>query len=429
MTSGSSNQRKTYVLDTSVLLADPKAYTKFAEHDVVIPLTVITELEKKRHDIDLGYFARTALRSLEELRNEFGTLTEEIPLAHGGTVRVEVESIVDMLPDVVDKRTNDAKIIATAMGLAGKVVVVSKDLPMRLISSSIGMASESYRAEIKSTEEWSGMAVKHVGYPYIEKLYANGDVVISDEGEELPVNTGVILKSGTSSALTIYTGNGNYVNVSDVEEVFEVKARSAEQKIALAHLLRDDVGIVSIGGNAGTGKSAMALLAGLQAVLEDKRHKKIIIFRPLYSVGGQDLGFLPGDRDEKMNPWAQAVFDTLEPLVSKEVLDEVISRDMIEILPLTHIRGRSLHDAFVIVDEAQSLERNVLLTVLSRIGRNSKVVLTHDVAQRDNLMVGRYDGVVSVVEALKGNSMFAHVTLRKSERSAIAELVTSLLDF
>ncbi|MCL1900143.1 MAG: PhoH family protein, partial [Promicromonosporaceae bacterium] len=139
-------------------------------------------------------------------------------------------------------------------------------------------------------------------------------------------------------------------------------------------------------------------------------------------------GFLPGTEGEKMNPWAQAVFDTLGALVSKDVLDEVIARDMLEVLPLTHIRGRSLHDAYVIVDEAQSLERNVLLTVLSRIGQNSRVVLTHDVAQRDNLRVGRYDGVVAVIEKLKGNPMFAHVTLVRSERSAIAALVSEMLD-
>jgi PhoH-like ATPase len=153
-----------------------------------------------------------------------------------------------------------------------------------------------------------------------------------------------------------------------------------------------------------------------------------MVFRPLYAVGGQELGFLPGSEAEKMNPWAQAVFDTLGPLVSKEVLDHVMDRGLVEVLPLTHIRGRSLHDTFVIVDEAQSLERNVLLTVLSRIGQNSRVVLTHDVAQRDNLRVGRHDGVASVIEALKGQSLFAHLTLTRSERSPIADMVTSLLD-
>ena len=193
-------------------------------------------------------------------------------------------------------------------------------------------------------------------------------------------------------------------------------------------LLDDEVGIVSLGGRAGTGKSALALCAGLEAVMERQRHKKVLVFRPLYAVGGQDLGFLPGSEAEKMNPWAQAVFDTLGAVVSDAVIEEILDRKMLEVLPLTHIRGRSLHDAFVIVDEAQSLERNVLLTVLSRMGANSKVVLTHDVAQRDNLRVGRHDGVVAVVDRLKGHPLFAHVTLTRSERSPIAALVTEMLE-
>ena len=163
-------------------------------------------------------------------------------------------------------------------------------------------------------------------------------------------------------------------------------------------------------------------------MLEKQQHRKIMVFRPLYAVGGQELGYLPGDAAEKMNPWAQAVFDTLGSVVSQNVLDEVIERGLLEVLPLTHIRGRSLHDAFVIVDEAQSLERNVLLTVLSRIGQNSRVVLTHDVAQRDNLRVGRHDGVAAVIERLKGHDLFGHITLMRSERSAIAALVTEMLE-
>ena len=190
----------------------------------------------------------------------------------------------------------------------------------------------------------------------------------------------------------------------------------------------NEVGIVSLGGRAGTGKSALALSAGLEAVLEKRHHKKVVIFRPLYAVGGQELGYLPGSENEKMSPWAQAVFDTLGALVSQQVIDEIIDRGLIEVLPLTHIRGRSLHDSYVIVDEAQSLERGVLLTVLSRIGQNSRVILTHDVAQRDNLRVGRHDGVVAVVESLKGHPLFAHITLTRSERSPIAALVTEMLE-
>ena len=198
--------------------------------------------------------------------------------------------------------------------------------------------------------------------------------------------------------------------------------------MALDLLLDNEVGIVSLGGSAGTGKSALALCAGLEAVLERGEHKRIVVFRPLYAVGGQDLGYLPGSETDKMNPWAQAVYDTLEGVVSDNVLEEIDARGLLEVLPLTHIRGRSLNDSFVIVDEAQSLERNVLLTVLSRLGRNSRVVLTHDVAQRDNLRVGRHDGIQAVIEKLKNNPLFAHVTLTRSERSAIAELVTNLLE-
>jgi PhoH-like ATPase len=210
--------------------------------------------------------------------------------------------------------------------------------------------------------------------------------------------------------------------------VFGVRGRSAEQRIAIDLLLDPQIGIVSMGGRAGTGKSALALCAGLEAVMERRQHRKVMVFRPVYAVGGQDLGHLPGSEAEKMNPWAQAVFDTLEALVSQQVIEEVLDRGLLEVLPLTHIRGRSLHDAFVVVDEAQSLERNVLLTVLSRIGQGSRVVLTHDIAQRDNLRVGRHDGVAAVIEALKGHPLFAHITLTRSERSPVAALVTELLE-
>jgi PhoH-like ATPase len=248
------------------------------------------------------------------------------------------------------------------------------------------------------------------------------------EVAELPVNTGVVITSERGSALGRVVRKGEVRLVRGDRDVFGLHGRSAEQRLAIDLLLDHEVGIVSLGGRAGTGKSALALCAGLEAVLERQQHRKIMVFRPLYAVGGQDLGYLPGDAAEKMNPWGQAVFDTLGAVVSQNVVDEVVERGVLEVLPLTHIRGRSLHDAFVIVDEAQSLERNVLLTVLSRIGAGSKVVLTHDVAQRDNLRVGRHDGVVAVVEKLKGHPLFAHVTLTRSERSPIAALVTEMLE-
>ena len=231
--------------------------------------------------------------------------------------------------------------------------------------------------------------------------------------QDLPINTSLVIHSDRGSALGRVSARGELKLVRGDRDVFGLHGRSAEQRLAIDLLLDPEVGIVSLGGRAGTGKSALALCAGLEAVLEKQQHRKIMVFRPLYAVGGQELGYLPGDKDEKMNPWGQAVFDTLGALVSENVLEEIVERGILEVLPLTHIRGRSLHDAFVIVDEAQSLERNVLLTVLSRIGQNSRVVLTHDVAQRDNLRVGRHDGVASVIETLKGHPLFAHITLTR----------------
>ncbi|PRX65439.1 PhoH-like ATPase [Nonomuraea fuscirosea] len=422
--------KRTYVLDTSVLLADPAAMTRFAEHDVVLPIVVITELEGKRHHPELGYFARKALRYLDELRVQYGRLDEAMPTGDG-TIRVELNhSDPSILPAGFRLGDNDTRILTVARSLASEgcdVVLVSKDLPMRVKAASIGLSAEEYRAELVSESGWTGMAEVQVTTDDVETLFDQGTADL-EEARELPTHTGLRLLSAKGSALGRVQPDKSVRLVRGDREVFGLHGRSAEQRIALDLLMDPEIGIVSLGGRAGTGKSALALCAGLEAVLERRQHRKVIVFRPLYAVGGQELGYLPGTEGEKMGPWAQAVYDTLGAITSPEVIEEVLDRGMLEVLPLTHIRGRSLHDAFVIVDEAQSLERGVLLTVLSRIGANSRVVLTHDVAQRDNLRVGRHDGVVAVVEKLKGHPLFAHVTLTRSERSPIAALVTEMLE-
>ncbi|MDP0400418.1 MULTISPECIES: PhoH family protein [Tsukamurella] len=422
---------RTYVLDTSVLLSDPWAITRFAEHDVVLPLVVISELEGKRHHAELGWFARESLRMLDDMRLEHGRLDQPIPTPGGGTVQVELNHIdPSVLPVGFRTGTNDARILACALNLRAEgknVTLVSKDIPLRVKAGAVGLTADEYRAQDVVTSGWTGMEELEVASQDIDALFANG-VIDHDAARELPCNTGVRLLGGTSSALGRVTADKQLQLVRGDREAFGLHGRSAEQRVALDLLLDESVGIVSLGGKAGTGKSALALCAGLEAVLEKRTQRKVVVFRPLYAVGGQDLGYLPGTENEKMGPWAQAVFDTLDGLASPEVMDEVMSRGMLEVLPLTHIRGRSLHDSFVIVDEAQSLERNVLLTVLSRLGAGSRVVLTHDVAQRDNLRVGRHDGVAAVIEKLKGHPLFAHVTLTRSERSPIAALVTEMLE-
>ena len=423
---------KTYVLDTSVLLSDPRAMLRFSEHEVVLPVVVVTELEAKRHHPELGFFARQALQLLDEMRIQQGRLDAPIPVGKdGGTLRVELNHTdPESLPAGFRLGDNDTRILAVAknLSLAGRqVTVVSKDLPMRVKASACGLDAEEYRAEFAVDSGWTGMAELNVTVEEMDELYDSGHLD-SDQVLELPCHTGLILMSPRGGGLGRVGPDKSVRLVRGDRDAFGLHGRSAEQRIALDLLMDPDVGIVSLGGRAGTGKSALALCAGLEAVMERRQHRKVVVFRPLFAVGGQELGYLPGTETEKMGPWGQAVFDTLGALVSTEVVEEIMDRGMLEVMPLTHIRGRSLHDAFVIVDEAQSLERNVLLTVLSRIGQNSKVVLTHDVAQRDNLRVGRHDGVAAVIEALKGHPLFAHITLTRSERSPIAALVTDLLE-
>ncbi|RKT70714.1 PhoH-like ATPase [Saccharothrix variisporea] len=427
----------TYVVDTSVLLSDPLSMTRFAEHQVVLPLVVISELEGKRHHPELGWFAREALRLLDDLRLQHGRLDRPVPIGDvGGTVRVELNhSDPEVLPAGFRTDSNDARILACALNLAAEgehVILVTKDMPLRVKAGAVGLAAEEYRAHDVTLSGYTGMSDVDVDQSVVDALYRDGTIDPAEHDlahvAELPCHSGLRMLAGTSSALGRVTPDKRIRLVRGDREAFGLHGRSAEQRVALDLLLDTEVGIVSLGGRAGTGKSALALCAGLEAVMERRQHRKVVVFRPLYAVGGQELGYLPGSESEKMQPWAQAVFDTLGALVSQDVVEEVMDRGMLEVLPLTHIRGRSLHDSFVIVDEAQSLERNVLLTVLSRLGANSRVVLTHDVAQRDNLRVGRHDGVAAVIEKLKGHPLFAHVTLTRSERSPIAALVTEMLE-
>ena len=421
---------RSYVIDTSVLLSDPNALLHFAEHQVIVPLVVVTELEAKRHHPELGFFARKALRFLDDVRASYGRLDQPVAINDaGGRLHVELNHTdPGVLPVGFRLGDNDSRILAVAANFAHEgrdVVLVSKDLPLRIKAAAVGLRAEEYRHEQPADTGWTGLVEAEVSGPELDELYDLGSIWADVDA---PVHAGVVVRAGASSALARRHADGRLHLIHTERDVFGLRGRSAEQRVGLDLLTDASVGIVSLGGKAGTGKSALALAAGLEAVMERRQHDKVIVFRPLYAVGGQELGFLPGTEHEKMAPWGQAVHDTLGSIVHKTVLDEVVARGLLEVLPLTHIRGRSLHRAYVIVDEAQSLERNVLLTVLSRMGQASKVVLTHDVAQRDNLRVGRHDGVAAVVEKLKGNPLFGHVTLTRSERSPIAALVTDMLE-
>jgi PhoH-like ATPase len=423
---------RVYVLDTSVLLSDPWSLQHFAEHEVVIPLVVLTELEGKRHHPELGWAARETLRMLEDLRLAHGSLLRPMPAnEQGGTLRVEVNHADTAgFPAALSAETNDHRILAVGRSLANEgrdVVVVTKDLPLRLKASIVGLEADEYRNELASDANWAGMAELDVGGAAIDALF-DDHVVDLPAARDLPCNTGVVLHAGSQSGLGRVRDDKRVHLARSDRSLFDVRGRSAEQRIAIDLLADPEVGIVSLGGPAGTGKSVLALAAGLDAVLEQRTHNRVIVFRPIFPVGGQDLGYLPGSEAEKMLPWGAAVTDALEAIAGQEVIDEVFGRGLLEVLPLTHIRGRSLTDSFVVIDEAQNLERTVLLTALSRLGQGSRVVLTHDIAQRDNLRVGRHDGIASVIDTLKGHPLFGHVSLTRAERSPVAALVTQVLD-
>ena len=426
--------RRTFVLDTSVLLSDPGALAAFEEHDVIVPLVVLTELEAKRHDPALGHNARTALRSLEALRSQPGADLRVGVVANpwGGTVRIEINHVdASRLPETIRaSRSNDARILSVAAGLRDEghdVVVVSKDLPMRLLAhGALGICAEEYRREQVAASGYTGLMEVEVTRSQVDEIFETGLLDLPLTG--VPVNTGVVLLSESSSALGRVTIDKQVRLLRGDLEAFGVHGRSAEQRVALAHLLNPDIGIVSLGGPAGTGKSVLALAAALELALERRAHRRVIVFRPIMAVGGQDLGFLPGSEEEKMGPWAAAVYDALRAITTDEVIDEIRDRGLLEILPLTHIRGRSFSDSIVVLDECQNLEVGSILTAITRLGQNSRIFLLHDVAQRDNLRVGRHDGIAAVVERLKGEALFSHTQLTRSERSPIAALAARLLD-
>ncbi|HYF73579.1 MAG TPA: PIN domain-containing protein, partial [Nocardioides sp.] len=299
---------------------------RFAEHEVVLPVVVITELEGKRHHPELGYFARSALRMLDDLRVTHGRLDEPVPVGEeGGTIRVELNHTdPDSLPSGFRLGDNDTRILAVARNLANEgydVTLVSKDLPLRIKASAVGLDAEEYRAEAISDSDtgYSGMAEVEVAAADLDELYDDG-VLDLEEARSLPCHQGLVLLSDRGTALGRVGPDKRVHLVRGDREAFGIHGRSAEQRIALEMLLDPEVGIVSLGGRAGTGKSAMALCAGLEAVLERRQHQKVVVFRPLFAVGGQELGYLPGSETEKMSPWAQAVFDTLGAITSREVI-------------------------------------------------------------------------------------------------------------
>jgi PhoH-like ATPase len=425
-----------------VLIADPQALLRFDEHDVVLPLVVIEELDRQKSRMDeVGANARSAIRLLEEMgasRNGGLAIAHELP--GGGTIRIELNGIQsDRLPIVLDPTTPDHRILATCLNLhdsGSDTVLVTKDAALRIKGAQLGIDVEDYRGDIVQVDEsYSGVAEVEVDADVIDEIYDSGKA-------EIPLLNGVvnqylILKGpGSASALARVAEDGLdpvAVRVPGSRHMFGIETKNVRQAFATDLLMDPDISAVSLMGMAGTGKTFLALAAGLEQVIELGRYRRVSVYRPLIAVGRQEVGYLPGDLNEKLEPWMAAVHDNLYAIFGadganpRDMVDELFERDILEMAAVTFLRGRSITDELVIVDEAQNLELPTLKVILTRMAANSKVVFCGDLTQVDNPYISPFGGLSALIEKFKGNPMFGHITMERTVRSPLAELATQLL--
>jgi PhoH-like ATPase len=439
--------RTRVVLDTSVLVADPGCLFGFHGVDVVIPLTVVEELDslKSRAD-DVGRAARTALRTLEDLRvRAGGSLADAVTIANDddpATLQIEINGIQRhlLIEHGLDPAVPDNRIIGAALGQANHAPtrMVSNDAALRIKAAHLGLHAEEHHPVGRSASTRpAGWVTLDVTAQQIDRLYADGHLPLSlfDEASAPRLNEFTILRCGSQSALARCIGDQLELLGHSAPEAWGLRARSKEQRFALELLLDPDVSVVALDGRAGTGKTLLAIAAGLEQVVEQRRYEKVAVYRPLVPVGRADVGFLPGGLDEKLDPWMSAIHDAIVALTDQRsshdanrLIDELAGRNQLSLESVTFLRGRSLHRQIVVVDEAQNLEPTTLKTVLTRIGEGTKVVFTGDTSQIDAPYLGESNNALAVlIQAFSGQQCFGHVTLAACERSAVASLAAELL--
>ncbi len=457
--------QKTYILDTNILLHNPQAIHAFEDNDVVIPLAVIEEIDhQKRRQDEIGKNAREVSRSLDELR-EKGSLAEGVVSPGGGTVRIEVNhGSIDKLPKGLDWSKHDNRILAVTYQLHQEkenVHLVTKDLNLRIKADVIGIPSEDfYKDKVQFDSLYSGVGTEAVTEEQLDCFYRNKKLVMNEEWVGHPNQFFILRNPGnpSQSALSRHQNGHTLVPLIHADvECFGIRARNKEQRFAMELLLNDQIGAVTLVGRAGTGKTLLAIAVGLQKVLDEKTYSRLLITRPIVPVGN-DIGFLPGDKDEKLRPWMQPIFDNIEHIFSNSqeprenrsrlsvagkscreadggdrikslrIVEHLIECGVMEMEPLTYIRGRSIPRQFIICDEAQNLSPQMIKTIVTRIGEGSKVVFTGDPEQIDHpYLDASSNGLTYFVEKFKGEAVAGHVTLCKGERSALAELGARIL--
>ncbi|MCK4622390.1 MAG: PhoH family protein [Desulfuromonadales bacterium] len=437
---------KNYVLDTNVLLHDPQAIFRFEDNTVIIPLTVIEEIDRfKKEQSETGRNARQISRVIDGFRQQ-AKLVDGVPLDHGGTFKVAIyrEEFLNNLPPELQVDQGDNRILAVAKDLqenspVGSVIFITKDINLRIKADTIGMIAEDYQSDKISVDKlYTGATKLLVSREAVDQFYEMGHLELE---EEFNANQGITLIDETNpshSAIGRYDPmNHRLTNLLRVpkEGVWGIHPRNREQQFAFDLLLNDDVQLVSLVGKAGTGKTLLAIAAGLLKTADESVYGRMLVSRPVFPMG-RDLGFLPGDVEEKLAPWMQPIFDNVELLLSsvdeggrrKHGYRELIDMGLMEIEPLTYIRGRSIPRQYMIVDEAQNLTPHEIKTIITRAGEGTKIVLTGDPYQIDNPYVdSASNGLIYAVERLKGQEIAGHMTLMKGERSPLAELAANLL--
>ena len=439
--------RKNYVLDTNVLLHDPRALFQFKDNNVIIPIYVVEEIDKFKRDLsELGRNARQVSRDLDAFREENGSLTEGVPLESGGTLRV-LFTERELPRELMNQHIADNRILALAMDVKERepnlrCVFVTKDINLRIRADALGLVTEDYENDkIENPEVYMGVRELEVGKGDIDDFYARGELAPPDGVNGVYPNEFALLKDRNApnhTALSKYSAQkGRFVPLlkSLKEGAWGLRPRNKEQSFALDLLLNDEIKLVTIVGKAGTGKTLLAIAAGLQKTMEEQVYQKMLVSRPVFPLG-KDIGFLPGTVEEKLNPWMQPIYDNVEFLMGLSRADkkagrsykELIDLGLVAIEPLTYIRGRSIPNQYIVVDEAQNLTPHEVKTIITRVGDNTKIVLTGDPYQIDNPYVdSTSNGLVHVVNKFKHERLAGHITLTKGERSPLAELASNVL--
>lgn len=436
--------KKTYVLDTSVYLTDSSCIRAFKNNDIVIPLKVLEEIDKhKKRQDSVGSQARSTIRKLDELRAK-GSLSKGVRIEKGlGIIRVSSYNPL-CLPDDLDLEDSDNQIIATALSeqeeapASRKVVVVSRDINMRVKCDALGLLTEDYNAEqvVENSEGlYTGRSELLVDEQIIDKFYNGDEIFVTKEEYRLYPNQFVMLISNSNEKKTALARFISYNSplkkiMKPGARVWSTTPRNKEQQFALELLMDPMVPVVSLVGKAGSGKTLLALAAGLeQTFSSESSYRKIVVTKPVEPVG-KDIGFLPGTMEDKMLPWLAPIQDNLQFLMGddKATLELYMEKGQIEVEAMTFIRGRSISNAFIVIDEVQNMTQHEIKTVLTRVGEGTKIVLTGDIEQIDNVYIdATNNGLSYVVERLKDEMVTGHVTLLKGERSKVATIAATKL--